>query len=540
MRLRTIPLIMTTGKPGSQRALRQRGQALLLALLVLGVAGGAVLFSYYRPATLTLESDQKTTDALALVKTALIGWTVKRGNVCTTQSSNGASWVECTGTQRPGELPCPDLKAPTDINYGTAEGTCSSGRLGRVPWRTLGIPEPKDSAGETLWYAVAGPFRIRGVNDNPLNSDTRGNITVYAADGTTVLTSQAVAVIFAPGRVLGTQNRSSASAACTTSPSSPVEQNRCATNYLETAGATPRNNATTNGPFINGQLSATFNDRVAYLTTAEFMPAVEKRVANEVKAWLDGYRANSTCQCYPWAANFTINTGNAANPDYATPSNSPRINRGRFPTSDADPEDWGQNALPQLSSWFKYNNWSTVIYYALAKQNADNQGSSCTTCTGVTLSVDGKAVISAIFFTPGTPLVGITRPSNTLADYLEDAANNDNANDTYVTPTATAPDRDRLYTSISSPAAVDTSQQCRTMGRALRRITPCGQPPKLNPACAALAGTDLNGNALTPAQGLQVCSSACAAAALTLVNPPCQNTTRPSVCRNARETLEEC
>src|SRR3972149_4570852 len=99
---------MTTGKPGSQRALRQRGQALLLALLVLGVAGGAVLFSYYRPATLTLESDQKTTDALALVKTALIGWTVKRGDGGSTHSSNGASWVECDGNQRPGGRPCAD------------------------------------------------------------------------------------------------------------------------------------------------------------------------------------------------------------------------------------------------------------------------------------------------------------------------------------------------------------------------------------------------------------------------------------------------
>jgi len=532
--------MVTTRKPGLQRALRQRGQALLLALLVLGVAGGAMLFSYYRPATLTLESDQKTTDALALVKTALIGWTVQRGSGCSTHTSNGASWVECTGNERPGELPCPDLKAPTDINYGTAEGTCSSGRLGRVPWRTLGIPEPKDSAGETLWYAVAGPFRIRGVNDNPLNSDTQGNITVYAADGTTVLTNQAVAVIFAPGRVLGTQDRSSASAACTTSPSSPVERNRCATNYLETAGATPRNNATTNGPFINGQLSATFNDRVAYLTAPEFMPAVEKRVASEVKAWLDGYRANSTCQCYPWAARFSITPGTS--PNYGTASSTGR-NRGRFPVTSVEPEGWS-GPRPILSSWFTYNNWSSVIYYALAKQNANQQGADCLTgfgyCTGTTLTVDGQAVISAIFFTPGTPRTGITRPSTTLADYLEDAENSDGNDDTYVTPTATALNRDRLYTSISSPAAVDTSQQCREMGRGLRRITPCGQPPRLNPLCATLAGTDLNGNVLTPPQGLQVCSAACANAARVLVNPPCQNTTWPSVCRNARETLEDC
>ena len=499
---------------------------MLLALLVLGVAGGAVLFSYYRPATLTLESDQKTTDALALVKTALIGWTVARGDIA--------------GNDRPGEFPCPD----TD-NDGNTNAPCSAGRLGRVPWKTLGIPEPKDSAGETLWYAVADKFRIRGSYNNPLNSDTRGDITVYAADGTTKLadgTNQnpkgAAVVIIAPGRVLGTQIRDAAIASCATTGTS-IARNLCAANYLET-GPNNRNNAANNGPFINGQLSSTFNDRVVYLTTPEFMPSVEKRVGREVKAWLDGYRANSTCQCYPWAADFSIDTGGAADENYDTPSVTGR-NRGRFPVSSAQPEDWG-SPRPVPSAWFIYNNWSTVIYYALAKQNAENQGfppTSCTTCTGTTLTVDGKAVISAIFFTPGTPLVGVTRPSNTLANYLQDAANNDNANDIYVTPTATALDRDRLYTSVSAPAAFDASEQCEEMGEALRDLTPCGQPPKLNPQCASLAGTDLNGAVLTPAQGLQVCSAACANAARVVVNVPCQNTTKPSVCRNARDSLED-
>ena len=538
---------MTARKPGSHRALRQRGQALILALLVLGVAGGAVLFSYYRPATLTLESDQQTTDALALVKTALIGWTVKRGDTCITYSAGGVNWVTCSGNQRPGEFPCPDTKAPTDINYGTADGSCTAGKLGRVPWRTLGIPEPKDSAGETLWYAVADKFRIRGSYNNPINSDTRGDITVYAADGTTKLADGsstqnpkgAAVVIFAPGRVLGTQNRSAGTASCTTTGTT-IARNLCAANYLET-GPNNRNNATNNGPFINGKLSSTFNDRVAYLTTPEFMPSVEKRVAAEVKAWLDGYRANSVCQCYPWAANFTISTSDAADEEYDTPSFEGR-NRGRFPVSNARPEDWGDNAVPQLSSWFYYNNWSTVIYYALARQNAEGQGLSpvCITCTGATLTVDGQPVISAIFFTPGTPLTGITRPSNTLANYLQDATNNDGADDTYITPTATAPDRDRLYTSVSAPAAFDASEQCEEMGKSLRRLAPCGQPPKLNSVCAALAGTDLNGVLLIPDQGLQLCSAACKAAAFTLVNVPCQNTLRPSVCRTAYRTLNNC
>ena len=511
---------------------------MLLALLVLGVVGGAMLFSFYRPSTLTLASDKQTTDALALVKTALIGWTVQRGDPtnCIPYTSNGVSWVTCSGNQRPGEFPCPDR----DNDGYDNDGNCSAGQLGRVPWKTLGIPEPKDSAGETLWYAVAGPFRTRGSNSNILNSDTRGNIIVYAADGTTALTTQAVVVIFAPGRAIGTQNRNPNTQAYCATTNNNQYQNRCAANYLETSAG--RNNgdpAGTTGPFINGKPSSTFNDRVVYITAPEFMPSVEKRVASEVKAWLDGYRANSSCQCYPWAASFNINTGDAVSNKPFTNESVVGLNRGRFPFNNARPEDWN-GPRPILSSWFTYNNWHTVIYYTLAKQNAQNQGSACTTCTGTTLTIDGKSVISAVFFTPGTPLGAIARPSNTLANYLEDATNNDNADDSYVTPTSTALDRDRIYTSVSSPAAVDTSQQCRQMGKRLRELAPCRSPPNLSPQCASLAGTDLNGVAVVPAQGLQLCSAACQAAALTLVNAPCYNTLRPSVCHSAHETLDHC
>ena len=53
--------------------MRQRGQALILLLLLLSVAAGAVLFSFFNSTKITLENDQKTADALALAKTALIG-----------------------------------------------------------------------------------------------------------------------------------------------------------------------------------------------------------------------------------------------------------------------------------------------------------------------------------------------------------------------------------------------------------------------------------------------------------------------------------
>lgn len=514
---------MTNRKRQSGPVLRQRGSVLVLGMLLLVVGGSALLFSYYTPPTMALENDQKTTDALAQVKAALVGWTVKRGSGCTV---NSGGWTTCTGNDRPGEFPCPDL-----TNDGNAATTCSAGQLGRVPWKTLGIPEPKDAAGETLWYAVAGPFRTRAAgNTAVVNSDTRGTITVYATDGTTVLTSQAAVVLLAPGQAFGTQSRTAAN-------------KNSATHHLDT-GPNNRNNATANGPFIMGRPSPTFNDRVAYLTTTEFMPSVEMRVGAEAKNWLDGYRNNSTCQCYPWAANFFINTGAAAAPSYPNAS-ATGVNRGRFPFSNAGPENWTA-PRPVLSSWFTYNNWHLVIFYTLARQNAQNQGVSptdCTTCTQTTLTIDGKAVISSIILTPGTPLGTITRPSNSVTDYIEDPANRDGTDDIYVTPTATHPDRDRLYTSVSPAAAASPAQQCPAMGQALRKLAPCGQPPKMNSQCAALAGTDLNGNRPAPPaapSGLAVCSSACSSASLTLVNTPCQNTLKPSQCSSAHKTLNSC
>src|SRR6185295_4229955 len=104
--------------------------------------------------------------------------------------------------------PCPDI-----TNTGTAGGSCSNGggtTIGRLPWKTLGLPDLRDASGERLWYAVTDSFK-----NNPavgtLNSDSRGGITVrdrngnVVNDGTDVGTftrSGAIAIIIAPGGIL--------------------------------------------------------------------------------------------------------------------------------------------------------------------------------------------------------------------------------------------------------------------------------------------------------------------------------------------------
>ncbi len=476
---------------------------MILVLLLLGAAASGILFSYYNSTKVTLESDQKTTDALGRAKEALIGRAVTDASI-------------------PGSFPCPDAitNSPDNVpNDGKADVlvkddagvlVCPS-YIGRLPWLTLGLPDLRDASGERLWYALSPKF-----NDSsalPINSDTRGTITVYAAAGKDPpFTSQAVAVIFAPGAALGSQTRDGAN------------QN-IAANYLDQyvydVGPTPlsHNNASANGPFIVGRLrdpgNPTYNDRVLFIRPSDFIPAVEMRVGIELK------NALSACECYPWAASLDI--PNAANPSYINRSVL-RLTRGLFPFP---------SAATTLPSWFTYNNWHNVIYYGvatLAAETVDNPTCTATTVATCTLSVDGTPRVAAIFFTPGTPRDAIVRPNNPNmpAYYLEDASNID-ANDLYVTPTRTTAyplDRDRIR--VFRGSFTFSPPNCNQTATALIALVPCDEPgaKNMNPKCAALVAN------------LAVCS--CFSSGLKMISTPCRNTLNPKECPSAVAILQAC
>jgi hypothetical protein len=444
----TKVMICQTGGRSTQRGFG--ALVMMMGVLVLGASSVGVLF--YSPRAANAVDERKTGEALAIAKDALIAYAVRRGDPTT------------SGTARPGELPCPDTN-----NDGVEESSCSAGAIGRLPWKTLGIAEPKDAAFESLWYAVAGPFRTKPSNTNRINSNTRGNLVVRAADGSAQLTGDAVAVIFAPGTSLNGQNRDTGTASCPTTGTS-IARNRCAANYLETSNGV--NNAQTNGPFVAGTRSDTYNDRVLYIGTAELIPAVEMRVGNEMKDLLLKYRQRSQCHCYPWADSWSYSGGIA----------DVGLNRGRFP-SVAYPENWGQGTIPVLPAWITANDWQNIVYYAAGRLQMAGAGLGCYFCSlAPTVTVDGQPV-SAIVFTPGLPPPGIDRSTsanrNNLGYYLEDAANQDgddlvcpgasteNANkimkgippnvplhcDAYAKPTSKAYDRDRIYTVTTTPGA---------------------------------------------------------------------------------------
>lgn len=451
---------------------------LITLLIVLGVGIALMTSSATRSVTLQLQAASRVQDALAQSKDALVGRAV-------------------ADDDRPGSLPCPDLltnipgvNVPGDGIADALVGVDCPSYIGRLPWRTLGLTDLRDEYGERLWYALSPNFRDH-VSAQPINSDTQGNRLVHAHGATQTLEPRAVAVIFAPGGPVGSQIRDNAVAACP-SLGIAVARNQCPDNYLETTGGI--NNASQTGPYIAAQRNTTFNDRVAVLTTTHLMPLVETRVASELRDVLINYRLESVCQCYPWAAT-------------ALGGSLTGLNRGRVPGSGALPEAWGSGNTEPLPPWFDANRWGDVIYYAVGRTSLESGGKACTTCISPTLILDGIGGNSALFITTG-PAAG----SRTLwTDYLEDSANSDNIDDSYVTPASTAAARDRLY---AMPGA--SPLQCASNAALLLENAPCelkkvkgkGKKKKgIKAACTLYA------------ENLQVCT--CAAAANTLLAKPC-------------------
>jgi len=387
---------------------RQHGAALMVMLVIMIIGAAAILVSALSSSSLQIERDRTTADALAQARDALIGRAVSDNTI-------------------PGSLPCPDTN-----DDGSAEllsGSNCPSYIGRLPWKTLGLPELRDGSGEHLWYALSPAFR----DDNsaqPLNSNTKGTLLVYKADGASLQTQpgySAVAVIFAPGSPVASQTRNTT-----------AQQNDPA-NYLDIANG--RNNAspigTSNpGPFIAGAKTNTFNDQLMIITTQNLIPLVEQRVAGEVKTALTNYY--NLHHYYPWPDDMTL----AADYD-----SNEGLNRGWLPyhSLTGSSAEWCCSAFP---AWFYNNQWYTLIYYSVAEYyTADRNDLWCSYCT---LTVDSTGGVRALFFMPGTPIGTLTRSLTSLPDYLEDAQNNDNSNDLYVTPTSQAFDRDRLYWLSSS------------------------------------------------------------------------------------------
>ena len=228
----------------------QRGSVLWIFLSVLALGSSYFLvtqMNQFQSAYLRSGSD------VAVLRQAidgLIGYAI-------TQARNG---------ERPGSLPCPDTNGD-----GIAEPSCANANLvGRLPWKTLSLPELRDNSGALLWYALSSNFR--NTSSSVINSDTVGQLSITDAATGAVNESDVIAVVFAPGAPVEGQTR---------------RNTKLLSDYLEGAsGSTVFSRSQQSTAFTAGQCfrgtPIACNDQLLTLNQADLFDAIEPVVADRL------------------------------------------------------------------------------------------------------------------------------------------------------------------------------------------------------------------------------------------------------------------
>jgi type II secretory pathway pseudopilin PulG len=402
------------GRPSRPRSARryQRGAMTLVLFGLFGLAAATVVVYSLHADSLRSEQQRRTDQALALARQALIGYALKDDNL-------------------PGGLPCPD----TD-NDGVAQGSCGPGgttSLGRLPWRTLGLPDLRDGSGERLWYALAPRFRNNPTYADAINADAAGGLRIESWVGGSAYSSSAdlAAILFAPGAPVAAQIRDPATTGV-------------ADRYLEGP------NAIAGSVFRSEASSASFNDRLLGIASAELIRAVELRLHAEVTRALEAFY-----QAFLWLpapADFA-NTGAtgclgtaALEPD---PTTTPTrclpaagVFAGRLPANlyaqsyaNQTPEQrvrtsaWSASVLSGRAgtpNWFQREGWREQVVYLVDPDCVAGNCASGGEVAGVTpfgVPINGQRFVVLLSGPPGAGQVRATPTDKAnIANYLEGPA----------------------------------------------------------------------------------------------------------------------
>lgn len=373
---------------------KQQGAAFIVMMVILVLGITTYFVSGLNGVSLRNARNEKTADALAAARDALMGYAIKHD-------------------KRPGSLPCPDT-----TNDGTAEGSCSGANLiGRIPWKTLGIPDQRDGYNETLWYTLAPSFR--NTTPSPY-SDTTAELSLSG-------TSDVAAIVFSAGPTLANQQRDTNTATC---PLDNVSRpaNRCASNYLE------GENQDNDYVFSRAPETDTFNDASLELKAESLLSLVEQRIARQVLTCLNDYAASNPWGRFPWSTQ--LDGGNP--PNYVDKSDE---RFGRLPDDLGETKNDSNDTMPDIwpsssdacngiflttSGWWDNTKWKELVFYSVANRYKPNDyppSSPCsTTCLAVTppsANYDKKIVVVVA----GKKLPGQNRSSDSdkanPSNYLE-------------------------------------------------------------------------------------------------------------------------
>jgi hypothetical protein len=298
---------------------QQRGVFLLALMAMFGLVLLASLVASLPDKKPQTQAQEITAQALAQAKQALIGYAV--------------SYAEAHPGYSPGYLPCPDMNGDGSANTsGYGCGITGHNAIGRLPWRTLGITPLRDGDGELLWYVVSGNFKANAPllnNVNPkikLTDTTPGQLIIKdeaynESFSTASIATPAVALVFAAGRAVVGQNRSSANS---NNPAhyldvftytddtyiNNAEGYDSKASIAEPGYETIQDGTVNNSVFVSARRSDSFNDALIVVSKEDIfahIPLLEQWIMNKIKECIKTYNPGNPPK-YPWAAPISSGT----------------------------------------------------------------------------------------------------------------------------------------------------------------------------------------------------------------------------------------
>ncbi|MFK5948756.1 MAG: hypothetical protein QM500_08320 [Methylococcales bacterium] len=408
---------------------KNRGAALLMFVMISIIVASALLLKALNIANISGLSSER--QVLNQAKQALLGYAISYGD----KNLN----------RLPGYLPCPDRTGD-----GLADSPCggvNSSVMGRLPWKTLGLPALRDGAGECLWYAVSGAYKESP--QGALSTDADGQFLLFDAKLNSLngLNNKdaAIAIIFSAGKAVANQNRSVTAGNTTECGSTrAVDGVNLTRNYFEQLSNINNANgsygsATLLGlpispvPSVNfsvfidsgpvpAEAPRSFNDTLMKLSARDMQKNytyMQKWVGKRVRQCLARYAANNAGKL-PWPA-VLIPPGNPSYNDNATQQRFGRIasNLSNSQANGLNPI-WPMDPLQAGTRCFNWNWWPTfreTVFYAI-----DNTVTAIGIPAALSLTVDTVAT-TAVILVAGRKVDTQQRITGTnkatLSNYLE-------------------------------------------------------------------------------------------------------------------------
>lgn len=211
----------------------QHGAALLIFMILIVTATLTYVVTRLTPEMIEARRTQKTQEALTQAREALIGYALQYRERQAAQDANASGDDDAAMY---GFLPMPDVGSdrlhPAQQNPACNTEGCamdfvngafpapSETVIGRLPWRTLGLPPLRDGHGECLWYAVSAGHKSLGIDPAmKMNWDTPGQLDEIVVNAGMLSAKglqnhdRPVAMIFSPGAALAGRSPTAATVA---------------------------------------------------------------------------------------------------------------------------------------------------------------------------------------------------------------------------------------------------------------------------------------------------------------------------------------